>query len=70
MAESYVIPIAKTIRILDDNKYPLDYYMGFGWDGLRAYDYQGILRAQESKDLYDLQPIVNENTNFNPINCN
>ncbi|PKV48705.1 hypothetical protein ATE84_0711 [Aquimarina sp. MAR_2010_214] len=44
--------------------------MGFGWDGLRAYDYQGILSIEESKELYRLQAIVNDNTNFNPTNCN
>ncbi|WP_164914153.1 hypothetical protein, partial [Aquimarina sediminis] len=40
MTEKYVIPIAKAIRELDNNKYPLNHYMGFGWDGLRDYDYQ------------------------------
>lgn len=70
MAENYVTPIAKAIRKLDDNKYPLNYYMGFGWDGLRAYDYQGILSIEESKELYRLQSIVNETTSFNPNNCN
>jgi hypothetical protein len=70
MAENYVTPIAKAIRALDNNKYPLNHYMGFGWDGLRAYDYQGILTPEESNEFYHLQAIVNENTNFNPTNCN
>ncbi len=70
MVENYVTPIAKAIRALDNNSYPLDHYMGYGWDGLRAYDYQGVLTTQESKDLYDLQAIVNHETNFNPTNCN
>ncbi|WP_103072710.1 hypothetical protein [Aquimarina sediminis] len=70
MTEKYVIPIAKAIRELDNNKYPLNHYMGFGWDGLRDYDYQGLLTAEESNELYHLQAIVNDNTNFNPNNCN
>ena len=44
--------------------------MGFGWDGLRDYDYTGILSNEESDELYRLQEIVNENTTFNPQNCN
>ncbi|WP_109433968.1 hypothetical protein [Aquimarina sp. AU119] len=70
MTENYVTPMAKAIRELDNNKYPLDYYMGFGWDGLRAYDYQGTLSTEESNEFYRLQAIVNDNTNFNPNNCN
>ncbi len=70
MVENYVTPIAKAIRELDNNKYPLNHYMGFGWDGLRNYDYQGTLTPEESTELYNLQAIVNQNTEFNPINCN
>ncbi len=70
MTTKYVEPIAKAIRALDNNQYPLEYYMGFGWDGLRAYDYQGILSNEESDELYELQAIVNQNTTFNPQNCN
>ena len=70
MAENYVEPIARAIRELDNNRYPLNYYMGFGWDGLRGYGYQGILSDEESDEFYRLQDIVNENTTFNPQNCN
>ncbi|KAA1243380.1 hypothetical protein [Aquimarina sp. RZ0] len=70
MAENYVIPIAKAIRQLDNNRYSLNHYMGFGWDGLRDYDYQGVLTPAESREFYELQAIVNENTMFNPTNCN
>lgn len=44
--------------------------MGFGWEGLRGYDYQGVLNSEESDEFYTLQSIVNENTLFNPTNCN
>ncbi len=70
MMENYVEPIAKAVREMDNNKYPLNHYLGFGWDGLRAYDYRGTLTTEESNELYRLQAIVNENTDFNPTNCN
>ncbi len=37
MTENYVRPLAKSIRELDKFSYPLKYYMGFAWDGLRRY---------------------------------
>ncbi|WP_299247910.1 hypothetical protein [uncultured Aquimarina sp.] len=70
MAENYVKPIARAIRQLDNNRYPLNHYMGFGWDGLRAYDFQGTLSTEESNEFYTLQALVNNNTDFNPTNCN
>lgn len=70
MAENYITPIAKSIRELDDNKYPLEYYMGFGWDGLRAYAYTGLLSDEDSKKFDRLKNIVDNNTTFNPNNCN
>ena len=39
MTEKYIIPIATALRQLDGNKYPVDYYKAFAWDGLR-YDIQ------------------------------
>ena len=70
MAENYVEPIAKAIRELDNNRYPLEYYMGFGWDGLRDYAYTGLLSDEDSARFEELKNIVLDNTNFNPINCN
>ncbi|MCK8524208.1 hypothetical protein M0D21_21700 [Aquimarina sp. D1M17] len=67
MVENYVVPIAKAMRELDNNKYSLDYYMGFGWDGLRAYDYFGKLSSTDSDRFYQLQNTVVRNTSFK--NC-
>lgn len=41
MADNYVKPIAQAMRELDGFRFPLENYMGFGWDGLRAYGYNG-----------------------------
>lgn len=41
MADKYVKPISKAIRKLDNNRYPLDYYWGFAWDGLKPYGFNG-----------------------------
>ena len=40
MADKYVKPIAKAIRKLDNNQYPLEYYMGFV-GCLRSYGFDG-----------------------------
>jgi len=68
MLENYVKPIARAIREIDNNRYSIDYYMGFGWDGLREYDYYGTLSNTDSDRFYRLQNIVVNNTDFN--NCN
>jgi hypothetical protein len=39
MADHFVKQIAEAIRQQDNYKYPLEYYLGFGWDGLRKYGY-------------------------------
>ncbi len=41
MADYYVKPIAEALRTLDNNKFPLEDYLGFAWDGLRNYGYDG-----------------------------
>ncbi|TXD50001.1 hypothetical protein [Polaribacter sp. IC073] len=77
MADNYVKPIARAIRALDNNKYTLDYYMGFGWDGLRTFGYAGYkdkgkwvsLDKGKDTEYYKKQAIVLRNTNFNK-NCN
>ncbi len=70
MAENYVKPIARAIKQLDNNRYPIDYYMGFGWDGLRSYAYSGLLSNEDSNRFDELKTIVLNNTNFDPQNCN
>lgn len=71
MADNYVIPIAKAIRYLDGNKYTLDYYMAFGWEGLTPYGYDGHFNADgdwveftsaEYKAYVDKMKIVLQNT--------
>jgi len=77
MADNYVKPIAETMRQLDNNQYPLEYYMGFGWDGLRDYGYDGYydngnwvsLNNNIDTQYYQNQSLVNQNTIF-ANNCN
>ncbi len=70
MAENYVVPIATAIRNLDNNRYPLDYYMGFGWDGLRAYAHEILLSDEDEALFASYQQLVKNQTEFNPQNCN
>jgi len=78
MADTYVVPIAEAIRKLDGNKYPLNYYMAFGWEGLQIYGYDQYINSDgklayfnkpEFLKLMDLKEIVNKNSHFHP-NCN
>lgn len=43
MQDAYVIPIAKAIRKLDGNRFPLEDYYGFGWEGTRKYAYEDYI---------------------------
>ncbi len=70
MAENYVKPIARAIRTLDNNKYPLEYYMGYGWEGLKNNAHPTLLTNDEFNEFLRLKRIVEDNTDFNPINCN
>lgn len=66
MTENYVKPIAAAIRELDNNKYPIEYYMGFGWDGLARYGLKSkMLTETQILENERLQKIVNNNTLFN-----
>ncbi|MCV6630417.1 MAG: hypothetical protein OIF50_11245 [Flavobacteriaceae bacterium] len=49
--ENYVVRIAKAVRSVHNNKYPLDYYMAYGWDGLRKTGYD-IKKLDKDKDKY------------------
>ena len=77
MADKFVKPIAEAIRALDNNRYPLEDYMGFGWDGLRKYGWDGYydngvwtnLGRSESSAYYKTQKKVLDNTDFN-MDCN
>lgn len=79
MADKFVKPIARAIRTLDNNKYSLEHYMGYGWDGLRRYGFSRykdngveiLLTKDLSTEYYKNQAIVNNNTNFNgTYDCN
>ncbi len=79
MADRFVKPIARAIRKLDNNKHPLKFYMGYGWDGLRAYGYDDYrddngqyisLDKGTSTEYYINQGIVNDNSDFNNKECN
>ncbi|MFT7901359.1 hypothetical protein VBY74_15400, partial [Tenacibaculum ascidiaceicola] len=77
MADNYVKPIAEAIRKLDNYSYPLEYYMGFGWDGLRKYGYDEYydngklvsLDKSEASEYNIKQKIVNDNTKLNGNEC-
>jgi len=76
MADNFVKPIASAIQQLDGFRYDLEHYMGFGWDGLREYGYDGYydngkwisLNKDESSDYYIKQRNVLLTTNF-PGTC-
>jgi len=68
MAENYVKPIAEAIRSLDGNKYPLEYYMWYGWEGLeRSYNFNSRLSSSDKTKYNNYQEIVNNNTD---VKCN
>lgn len=75
MADNYVSKIANAIRDLDNKQYSLDYYMGFAWDGLRAYGWDGYYDKDKwvllpKKDDWDpKRAIVLSHTKFNN-DCN
>ncbi len=62
MTQHYINPLASTLRQLDNNKYPLDYYKSYAWDGLRAWDPNNTLGAQENSQHYAYRAIVNANS--------
>ncbi|APG65579.1 hypothetical protein LPB136_09490 [Tenacibaculum todarodis] len=81
MADKYVKPVAEAIRELDGNRYPLDYYWGFAWDGLRPYGINHYLDSNSGNyiPLNDAgfsqkQALVNSTSPFNTQtfnqNCN
>ena len=70
MNQYYVEPIANAIRILDDARYPLEYYMYYGWMGLDRYGVLGdLVTESELEAMEALKDTVNSNTTFSG-NCN
>jgi hypothetical protein len=67
MTEKYINPIANTLRSLDGNKYPLDYYKSFAWDGLREWDANNLLSMEMDNDYYSYRNTVLDNSN---LDCN
>ncbi|MBD1259902.1 hypothetical protein HZY62_04830 [Maribacter polysiphoniae] len=64
MIENYIKSIALAVREIDGNKYPLNYYMAYGWDGLRDAGYD-IARLTDSQDTSykNLKEVVENNFN-------
>lgn len=61
MTEKFIKPIASTLKQLDGNRYPLDYYKAFAWDGLRIWDANDLLNMDpESPNFEDYRVIVNQ----------
>lgn len=74
MQSAYVIPLAKAIRKLDNYRYPIEDYYGFGWEGLKEdYDYDTYIDSNgdektmipdEYSDLIKLKDKIASSTNF------
>ncbi len=72
MADHYVKPIVEALRSLDGNKWNLEDYLGFAWDGLRlyGYDYYYDVKEKLEKVVYsDRNKKVLDHTKFNK-DCN
>lgn len=60
MITNYVNRIANTLRQFDNNRYPIDYYKDYAWDGLRDnYNYTGTLTDSDAHYFTSLRPITN-----------
>ena len=64
MAKNYVKPIALAIQELNKNRYPLEYFMGFGWSGLEQYGLHNLLSQEQWDENDRLRKIVNQNSIF------
>jgi len=62
MTENYIIPIAKALRSIDGNRYPMEYYKSFAWDGLRLWDANGLLSMEMDSIYYSYRNIVVNNS--------
>ena len=61
MTQYYIQPIANALRKFDNNKYPLNYYMDFAWDGLRQWVPSGSSN-QYDPSLANLRNVVESNS--------
>lgn len=64
MTLNYITPIASALRQLDGNRYPVDYYRSFAWDGLRKWDVSSILNIKQSAEFDAYRVIVDSNTHL------
>jgi hypothetical protein len=63
MTEKFINPMALTLRQVDGNRYPIDYYKAFAWDGLRIWDANGLLDMDpESPKFEEYRTLVNKNS--------
>ncbi len=62
MTQHYINPISSALRELDNNKYPVDYYKSFAWDGLRSWDPNNTLKTEEDTKYYEYRKIVDANS--------
>lgn len=67
MTEKYINPIATALRQIDGNKYNLDYYKAFAWDGLRVWDANNLLNMEMNSNYENYRNIVLNNST---ISCN
>lgn len=55
MITNYINNIANALRQFDNNRYPIDNYKEYAWDGLRAYDYRGLLTDTDEDNYINLR---------------
>lgn len=62
MTEKYINPIATALRQIDGNKYPVDYYKAFAWDGLRKWDANRLLGMEMNAQYESYRATVIQNS--------
>ena len=75
MADAYITPLAKALRELDNNNYPVNDYYSLAWDGQRTYGVDGYYNENleyvrlDSDESYEGRSKILNNTTFNS-GCN
>ena len=65
MAEKYVKPIAEAIKQLDGNRFSIDYYYWYAWEGLeQTYSFKSQLTEGQIKEYQQKKSRVNDTTSF------
>lgn len=65
MAEKYIKPIAEAIRQLDGNRFNLNHYYWFAWEGLeKTYSFKSQLSESKKQEYKRNKSRVNDATNF------